>query len=779
MLLVNKTNFLPARIALIIPLIILQVVCYPQQTNYTKYVDPFIGSQQEGHTFPGATAPFGMVQVSPETYNNYYKGYEMDHVAGYQYNDPAIWGFTQTHLNGVGCPSLSDILLMPYCGKDINPSLRKNFASAYDKNSEKAYPGYYSVSLLTHRVKVELTATKHASYHRYVFEEPRSAQLLIDLQYGVSWDITTISNNILEANQNFEDDFTLSGYRKAKEWTERKLFYVIKFNKKIKDKKLLVPPDNKAEAAPRYVLTFEMGGSNMLEVMVGLSTVSVEQAKKNLRAEIEDWGTFNLVKNKTNKQWNELLSKVVIEGSKDKKIAFYTSLYRLYIQPNNIADVDGKYRGENDSVYQSSTLKYYSTLSLWDTYRAANPFYTIVNPSLVSDLITSMMDSYTNKSTDKNNPVEANKYLPRWGLWGKETHTMIGNHAIAVIADAYLKGIRAGKKYTDAAVYDALWTTATKPHYRNHVELIAKYGYIPMDVQLSKIDDSRETVSRLLESSYDTYCAGLIADNLGRKVDKDLLMKRAGYYVNVYDKSSGFMRGKDSKGVFRKDVDSTEVVGEWIPKSDFTEGNAFHYLFNVQQDVKGMIKMMGGKEIFAAKLDSMFYTKSKPEVKTLVWNIYGTIGQYWHGNEPCNHVPYLYKYTGKPYKTDAIIKYVIDSFYKTKPDGLKGNDDCGQMSAWYVFSVMGFYPVNPCGGNYILGAPQVPSASILLPNGHHFTILAKGLTNKKHFVKEVLLNGKKLNRNFITHKEILRGGKLVFIMWYNPQFEGADLLNKQ
>lgn len=775
-----KNNFLLLlRIHLIALLTILQVICYPQGKNYTKYVDPFIGSQHEGHTFPGATAPFGMVQVSPESYNVYYKGFEMDHAAGYQYNDPLIWGFTQTHLNGAGCPSLSDILLMPYCGKRIDPSFRKNFASGYDKKKENAYPGYYSVYLSDHRVNVELTATKHAAYHRYYFEAPRSAQLLIDLQYGVSWDITTISNNILEASQNFEDDFTLSGFRKAREWAERKLFYVIKFNKKIKGKKLLLPPDNKAESAPRYILDFEMGDGNILEVMVGLSTVSVDQAKKNLQAEIEDWGTFDIVKSKTNKEWNSLLSKVVIEGTKDKKIAFYTSLYRMYIQPNNIADVDGKYRGENDSVYQSSTGKFYSTLSLWDTYRAANPFYTILNPGLVSDLISSMMDSYANKSTDFNNPIEANKYLPRWGLWGKETHTMIGNHAIPVIADAYLKGIRAGNKYTDAAVYDAVWTTATKPHYRNHVELIAKFGYIPMDVQLSKIDDSRETVSRLLESSYDNYCAGLFANSLKREDDRNVLMTRAGYYKNVYDKSSGFMRGKDSKGQFRKDVDISEVVGEWVPKSDFTEGNAWHYLFHVQHDVKGMIEMMGGKGIFVSKLDSMFYTNSKPEVKTLVWNIYGTIGQYWHGNEPCNHVPYLYKYTDKPYKTDAIIKYVVDSFYRTKPDGLKGNDDCGQMSAWYVFSVMGFYPVNPCGGNYVLGAPQVPSTSIILPNGNHFTILAEGLSDKKHFVKEVLLNGKRLERNFITHNEILRGGKLVFIMCHDPQFEYSNLLNKK
>lgn len=760
-------------------LAILQVTCYSQEKNYTQYVDPFIGSQHEGHTFPGATAPLGMVQVSPESYNLYYKGYETDHVAGYQYNDPWIWGFTQTHLNGAGCPTLSDILLMPYCGKQIDPSLRKNFCSVYDKKTEKASPGYYSVYLSDHRVNIELTATKHAAYHRYNFDDPRTAQLLIDLQYGVSWDISTISDNILEAKQTFEDDFTLSGYRKAREWAERKLFYVIKFNKKIKEKKLLSPPNNKGEKAPRYLLNFEMGNDNFLEVMIGLSTVSVEAAMKNLQTEISGWGTFDIIKSKTNKEWNNLLSKVVIEGNNEKLKAFYTSLYHMYIQPNNIADVSGTYRGENDSVYQSSTRKFYTTLSLWDTYRAANPFYTILTPDLVSDVISSMMDSYTHKPIDVNNPSEANRYLPRWGLWGKETNTMVANHAIPVIADAYLKGIHAGAGYTDDAVFDAVWVTATKPHYRNHVELIDKYGYIPMDVQLSKIDNGRETVSRLLEGSYDDYSAGLFADRLGRTNDRDFLMNRAENYKNVFDNASGFMRGRDSKGQFRKNIDLSEVVGEWVPGSDFTEGNPWHYLFHVQHDVPGMIELMGGQNIFVSKLDSMFYTKSKPEVKTLVWNIYGTIGQYWHGNEPCHHVPYLYKYTDKPYKADAIIKYVVDNFYKTKPDGLMGNDDCGQMSAWYVFSVMGFYPVNPCGGHYILGAPQVPSVSIHLPNGNYFTIKAEGLSARKHFVKKVMLNGKPLDRNYITHKEILCGGSLVFVMYNEPRFRDSKLTNKK
>lgn len=740
-----------------------------EKVNYAQFVDPFVGTQNEGHCFPGATAPLGMVQPSPESYNEYYKGYEMDHVAGYQYNDPWIWGFTQTHLNGVGCPSLSDILLMPYCNNPIDSSLRKNFASTYSKDSEKAYPGYYTVNLTDHHVKVELTATEHVAYHRYTFESTETAKLLIDLQYGNSWDIKTISDNILEAHQQFEDEYTLTGYRKAREWAKRELFYVIRFNKKIVQKKELSAPDGKDEKAPRYILEFDVSDDSTLEVMIGLSTVGIDEAKKNLEAEVDKWGTFDKVKGTTKGKWNDILSTVDISGSDEIKTAFYTSLYHLYIQPNNIADVDGKYRGENGDIYKSPIGKYYSTLSLWDTYRAANPLYTILTPNLVSGFVTSMMESYEKKPIDPENPKESHKYLPRWQLWGKETHTMVGNHAVPVIVDAYLKGIYPSK-YTDDEVFEAIWTTVTKPHFRNHVELIDAYGYIPADEKRSNIDDGRETVSRLLENSYDDYCAALMAEKLGKTSERDFLMKRAGYYKNVYDKESGFMRGKNSKGEFRKDVDLTEVVGEWIPGSDFTEGNAWHYLFHVQQDIPGLIEIMGGKEVFSNKLDSMFYAKTKPEIKTLVWNIHGTMGQYWHGNEPCHHIPYLYKYTDKPYKSDKVIKDLVDNYYHNSPDGLKGNDDCGQMSAWYMFSVMGFYPVNPSGGEYILGAPQVSKSVINLPGKKKFEIRANNISDKNYVVKKVILNGITLDRKYITHEEVMKGGELVFEM-------GSNLLN--
>jgi len=732
------------------------------QDDFTKWVNPFIGTLHEGHCFPGATVPLGMVQVSPESYNNHYKGYEMDHVAGYQYNDPWIWGFTHTHLNGAGCPSLSDILIMPVANREKIFSAREDFKSKYDKQTEKASPGYYTVHLTEPDVKVELTATGHAAYHCYTYNLSDKISLLVDLQYGVSWDINAVSENIIEASQEFEDEYTLTGYRYAKEWTARKLFYIIRFNQKIKKKEILPAPGNKCEKAPRYLLDFETGGDKKLEIMVGLSATSIEAAKKNLDAEIAGWNSFDETKNIAREKWNKILSKIKIEGSKEQKTSFYTSLYHLYIQPSNLADVTGTYRAPNDSIVQSASGKYFSTFSLWDTYRAAHPLYTILSPDTASDFITSLLDNYKYKPENKNNPAETNKYLPRWGLWGNETNTMVGNHAIAVIADAWEKGIKS-KQYPDEEVYRAMWNTATLPHYRNHVQLIDKYGYIPYDKKLSTIDDGRETVSRLLEAAYDDYCLSKIASKLGKGDDAKFLNNRAGFYKNVFDKKSGFMRGRKADGTYKTDVDVNEIVGEWLDGSDFTEGNAWHYLFHVQHDVEGLREIMG-EQLFKNRLDSMFFTTAKPEVKTLVWNIFGTLGQYWHGNEPCHHVPYLYKYTPSPHKTDGLLRFLTSEFYRNSPDGLKGNDDCGQMSAWYMFACMGFYPVNPCGGNFILGAPQLPSAIINLPNGKQFRIIAENLSDENYVVSGIYLNNKPLNRIYITYEEIMNGGELRFTM---------------
>jgi len=752
-----KRNF-----AIINLIISVQLTSYSAVKDFTKFVNPFIGTQHEGHCFPGATVPGGMVQPSPETYNVHYPGYEMDHVAGYQYNDPYIWGFAQTHLNGAGCPSLSDILVLPYCGKNIDASKRENFKTSYRKKTEEASPGYYTVYLNDHSVRVEVTATEHVAYYRCNYKKPKDAKLLVDLQYGVSWDINNIWKNVTEASQTFEDEYTLTGYRLATEWASRKLFYVIKFNKPIKSKLQLVAPEGKTEIAPRYELVFDMLKDAELEFKIALSTTSIQEAKNNLNGELPEFGKFEITRNKAEEKWNNILSMFELSGKKQTKTMFYTSLYQLYIQPNNIADVSGFYRGENDSIYKSPFVKFYSTLSLWDTYRAANPMYTLLTPELVKDYVASMIESYQKKSVNPNNPLKANKFLPRWGLWGKETNTMIGNHAVSVIVEAWLKNIHP-IGYTDSLIYDALWNSVTKPHFRNHTQLIDKYGYIPYDTAFSVIDDGRETVSRLLEGTYNDYALALMAKKLGRETDYQFLMNRAGCYRNVYDTVSGFMRGKNKNGKFKQTIDPTEVVGEWLPESDFTEGNAYHYQFHVQHDVPGLISLNGGKKVFAEKLDSIFCNNTNPKIKNLVWNIWGNIGQYWHGNEPCHHVPYLYKYTDKAYMTDYLIRYLVENFNETNPGGLKGNVDCGQMSAWYMFAVMGFYPVNPVSGEYVLGAPQVPYLKILLPNNEIFEVEAQNFSVKNFEVESGFLNNKKLERNYITHQEILAGGKLTFV----------------
>lgn len=729
--------------------------CSRPAEDYTVHVNPFIGTQHEGHCFPGATVPMGMVQASPESTTAFHDGYCMDHVAGYQYDDPLLSGFAQTHVNGAGCPTLSDILLMPYCGRETGPYSKHSFESAYDKKSETATPGYYSVRLTDNHTLVELTATEHAAWHRYTFDSTDAA-VLVDLQYGVAWSPEVIDSHVIEACDTIAGN-SISGYRKANVWAERDLFYTIEFSAEILEAER-IEPYHKDEKASRYIVRFK-DSPKVVDVKIGLSTTSADAAKANLAAEIAADDSFEDVRERARAKWNAILSRVEAEGDADRLTMLYTALYHLYIQPNNIADIDGKYTTAEGEVRQSEGGKFLTTLSLWDTYRAAHPMYTILTPSLVPQMCASIMDHYrTRPDTDG-----ARRYLPRWALWGHETNTMIGNHAVPVLVDAYLKGLYAGEDAGE--LYEAVRTTLTETHYRSHVELIDKYGYIPYDEKLASVDDSRETVARLLEGAYDFHCAALLAETLGHDEDAAYFRKRSEDFRNVFDPESRFMRGRNAAGDFKKDVDVNRVVGEWVAESDFTEGNAWHYRFHVQHDVPALIGLMGGKEYFRGQLDSMFYSGApKPYVKDLVWNIFGTIGQYWHGNEPCHHVPYLYKYTDDGYKADAILGYITDNFSLNAPYGLKGNDDCGQMSALYLFTVMGFYPVNPCGGEFVLGAPQVPYCALDLENGNRFEIRAEGFSDKARFVGGVELNGRPYSGITISYDDIMAGGTLVFRM---------------
>jgi len=700
--------------------------------DYCRYVNPFIGNADNGHTFPGACAPFGLIQASPETGNT-----EWRYCSGFNFADDSIIGFAQTHLNGTGCSDLGDILMFPFCGEIKND----NYKSRFDKDTQFAKPGYYSVKLTDAKVDVELTATERTSYHKYIYKDDHSANLLLDLQSGVVWDQAALHNHVMQSEVYMVDQHTITGYQEVKNWVKRKYYFVIKFDKPYAIEKYLTPKEG--EKSKRMILTFDPGKEKTVQIKVAMSTVSIDGAMASLEKENPDWN-FDRIKSQTQSKWNDLLSRVEIEGTDDQKVNFYTSMYHLFIQPNNIADTDGKYRGANDSIYTSSTGEYYSTLSLWDTYRAAHPLYTILTPEKVNGFVQTMLSHH-----------KVQGYLPVWTLWGKENHCMIGNHSIPVIVDAYLKGFNGFDK---EEAYRAIKESAETKHEKADPAMYTKYGYYPFDLM------HVESVSRTLESNYDDYCIAQMAKALGKNKDYEYFMKRANFYKNLFDPETKLMRGKNSQGKWRTPFDSFLLSHSATSVGDYTEGNAWQYTWHVQHDIEGLIELMGSKEYFVTKLDSLFFLESQAQNSGFVHDVTGLIGQYAHGNEPSHHVAYMYNYAGRPDKTQALIREIFDRFYLPKPDGLCGNDDCGQMSAWYIFSAMGFYPVNPCGGEYIIGAPQIEKASIRLPGNKIFQMQAKNLSKENKYVESVTFNGNEIKDYRIHHKDIVNGGTLIFNM---------------
>jgi len=701
-----------------------------KETDYTQYVNPFIGNADNGHTFPGACAPFGLIQVSPESGNGSWR-----YCSGFNYADDTIKGFSQTHLNGTGVPDLGDILVFPF-----NENMKGNkYESTYNKEKQIAQPAYYSVNLTGMDIDVELTATERTAFHKYTYNQGDKAFMYLDLQSGMVFSKNNIEHRVLEANIEFPDDKTIIGYNRVRGWVTRYFYYTIQFEKPYKIKEQLTPQG--AEKASRLILEFDLDGGKDVQMKVAMSTVSTDGAKMALDSENNGWN-FNEVKKNTAEKWNKLLSVAEIEGTDEQKTNFYTSLYHLYIQPNNIADVDGKYRDANDSVFTSSTGNYYSTLSLWDTYRAAHPLYTILSPEKVSDFVQTMLAHH-----------KAQGFLPIWTLWGKENYCMIGNHSIPVIVDAYLKGF---KGFDAEEAYKAIKESATISHKNSDWETYDKYGYYPFDIV--KV----ESVSRTLESAYDDYCVAQMAKALGKTEDYEYFLKRSNFYKNLLDKETNMMRGKDSDGKWRTPFNSFSLSHASSHGGDYTEGNAWQYTWHVQHDIDGLIELMGGKEIFSNKLDSLF-TVTSAETANVV-DVTGLIGQYAHGNEPSHHVTYLYNYLDRPERTQELIREIFDRFYLPQPNGLCGNDDCGQMSAWYIFSAMGFYPVNPCGGEYIIGAPQIPAVTLNLDNGKKFVMKAQNLSKENKYVESVTWNGKEITDFRIQHKDIMNGGELVFTM---------------
>lgn len=707
----------------------------PQQettaTDYTQYVNTFIGAADNGHTFPGACRPFGMIQTSPVT-----GAVGWRYCSEYVYEDSVIWGFTQTHLNGTGCMDLGDILVMPVTGN--RHRAWNGYRSSFQKNSESATPGYYIVTLDEPGVKAELTATLHTALHRYTYNKADSASVLIDLQHGPAWNEKQYHSQVKACDVKWENDSTLSGHVRNSVWVDQDYFFTLQFNRPVISTVDL--PMGETEKGRRIVATFDLQPGEEVLMKIAMSTTGVEGAKANMAAEQPGWD-FEGTRKQAKDEWNSYLSRIEMEGTPDEMTNFYTCFYHALIQPNEISDVDGKYRNATDSIVTATGGKFYSTFSLWDTYRAAHPFYTMIVPERVDGFVNSLIDQ-----------AEVQGFLPIWGLWGKENYCMIANHGVSVVAEAYAKGF---KGFDAERAFQAIKQTQTVSHkLKSNWEDYMKYGYFPTDLTAA------ESVSSTLESVYDDYAAADMARRMGKTEDAAYFSKRADFYKNLFDPTTKFMRPRKSDGTWKSPFDPTQAAHAESNGGDYTEGNAWQYTWHVQHDVPGLIALLGGEEAFTNKLDSLFTV----ELRTQLADVTGLIGNYAHGNEPSHHVTYLYTLAGKPERTQELIRQIFDTQYRPAPDGLCGNDDCGQMSAWYMFSAMGFYPVNPVSGEYVFGAPQMPKFVLHLQDGKTFTVLAEGLSKEHKYVESITLNGEPYTKNYITHEDIMKGGTLVYKM---------------
>ena len=707
----------------------------PQQetaaTDYTQYVNTFIGAADNGHTFPGACRPFGMIQTSPVT-----GAVGWRYCSEYVYEDSVIWGFTQTHLNGTGCMDLGDILVMPVTGN--RHRAWDGYRSSFQKNSESATPGYYTVTLDEPGVKAELTAPLHTALHRYTYNKADSASVLIDLQHGPAWNEKQYHSQVKACDVKWENDSTLSGHVRNSVWVDQDYFFTLQFNRPVISAVDL--PMGETEKGRRIVATFDLQPGEEVLMKIAMSTTGVEGAKANMAAEQPGWD-FEGTRKQAKDEWNSYLSRIEMEGTPDEMTNFYTCFYHALIQPNEISDVDGKYRNAADSIVTATGGKFYSTFSLWDTYRAAHPFYTMIVPERVDGFVNSLIDQ-----------AEVQGFLPIWGLWGKENYCMIANHGVSVVAEAYAKGF---KGFDAERAFQAIKQTQTVSHkLKSNWEDYMKYGYFPTDLTAA------ESVSSTLESVYDDYAAADMARRMGKTEDAAYFSKRADFYKNLFDPTTKFMRPRKSDGTWKSPFDPTQAAHAESNGGDYTEGNAWQYTWHVQHDVPGLIALLGGEEAFTNKLDSLFTV----ELRTQLADVTGLIGNYAHGNEPSHHVTYLYTLAGKPERTQELIRQIFDTQYRPAPDGLCGNDDCGQMSAWYMFSAMGFYPVNPVSGEYVFGAPQMPKFVLHLQDGKTFTVLAEGLSKEHKYVESITLNGEPYTKNYITHEDIMKGGTLVYKM---------------
>lgn len=713
------------------------VACSPVEKqgdakDLTQYVNTLIGTDFTGNTYPGAQAPFGMVQLSPD---NGLPGW--DRISGYFYPDSTIAGFSHTHLSGTGAGDLYDISFMPVTHPYKEADAPLGIHSLFSHTNETATAGYYQVYLTDYNINVELTATERCGVQRYTFPQA-DASVFLDLKKAMNWDFTN------DSYMEVVDDTTIRGYRYSDGWArDQRIYFQTRFSKPFHSYELdttaiMVKGQRKGTA---YIARFDFRTEEGEQIILstGISGVSMEGAALNLTTEVPD-NEFDTYREKARDMWNEQLAKIEVKSeNKDNLINFYTAMYHSMIAPTIYSDVDGSYYGPDKQVHKTTGWVNYSTFSLWDTYRAAHPLFTYTEPEKTNDMIESFLAFY-----------DQNGRLPVWNFYASETDMMIGYHSVPIIVDAYLKGVG---NFDAKRALEACVVTANIDDYRA-IGLYKKLGYVPYNKE-------EESVSKTLEYAYDDYCIALMAQKMGENGIAEEFFKRSQFYRNLYNPETSFMQPRDDKGNFISGFDAKDYT------EHITESNAWQYFWYVPQDIPGLIELTGGKERFAEKLDSMF-TYAPDALDELPIFSTGMIGQYAQGNEPSHHVIYLYNEVGQPWKTQQYVSQVLNELYLNSPASLCGNEDCGQMSAWYIFSSMGFYPVDPVSGKYEIGSPLFPEVKMNLANGKTFTVLAPGASRENKYIQSVKLNGAPYDKSYVTHEQIMNGDTFEFEMGSQP-----------
>jgi len=705
-------------------------------------VDPLIGTGGHGHTYPGAVLPFGMVQLSPDNGRPNSGMSAWDWCSGYNYASNIITGFSHTHLSGTGIGDLCDLLIAPrpyrladdaFVGKKIQDS-----ALVFDHQDEVAEPGYYSVKFTRDGIDAKLTVTERVGMHRYKFQADKPASLVLDLGYAINWDRAIDTEVKQTGPMNF------IGHRHSKGWAaDQKLFFAMYLSRKpdevryIKDDRLVQDAVDGAQGENiRLVLTFRRGG--LVQVKVGLSSVDEQGAVNNVQEELRHWD-FDEVRRRAANTWDKLLNRIeATHNNKSDAQVFNTALYHAFLAPNTFSDADGRYRGIDGNIHSADGYTYSTTFSLWDTFRASHPLFTLLAPERIDGYVKTMLAFHKQKGQ-----------LPNWALWNNESHCMIGYHAVPVLVEAYFKGLTtaSGQEILDACVAMAERDAEGIKSYRD-------LGFVDAETE-------NESCAKTLEYAYDDSCIARLAEKLGKADIADRFRKRAMNFRNVFDAETGFMRGKKADGTW---VEPFDPIAASHRKSPYCEGNAWQWTWYAPHHPAELVNLFGSREKFTAKLDTLFEMSSELAGDEVSPDISGMIGQLAHGNEPSHHIAYLYNWVGQPWKTQARVRQIMEQLYKPGPEGLCGNDDCGQMSAWYVFSALGFYPVDPASGIYVLGSPRVKSAALNFPNGKTFKIKVNNQSPQNIYVRSVTLDGKPLNRAYIRHQEITSGGRLVFDM---------------